>query len=65
MNTSLITVSVTAVIVALIVANNIMTEFVQSITYIDLAAIFILGLVAGFTSGLVFGRYKSGKTIAE
>lgn len=65
MNTSLIIVSVISIMVALIVANNLVTEFEATVTYIDLAAIFILGLIAGFTSGWVLGQNKKGKTLVE
>jgi len=48
----------------MIVANNLMEEFVDSITYIDLGAIFILGLIAGLTAGIVFGRNLFDKKIS-
>ncbi|HKJ44732.1 MAG TPA: hypothetical protein VJ991_02800 [Balneolales bacterium] len=63
MNSSLITVSILSVLIAMIVANNLMEEFVDSITYIDLGAIFILGLIAGLTAGIVFGRIMSNKQV--
>ncbi len=65
MKSSLITVSVVSVLIALLVANNLVEENGGTITYIDLGAVFILGLIAGFTLGFVFANSPNSKPMSD
>ncbi len=65
MKSSLLIVSVLSVLIALLVANNLVEKYSNSITYIDLGALFILGLIAGLTVGIVFGNNMTGKPMSE
>ena len=66
MKSSLIIISVISVLIALLVANNLVEEYSDSITYIDLGTLFILGLITGLTVGFVFGNSPAGsKTISD
>lgn len=65
MKSSLLIVSVLSVLIALLVANNLVEEYSDSITYIDLGTLFILGLIAGLTVGFLWGNNMSGKPMSE
>jgi hypothetical protein len=41
-------------------ASSLIREFSANVTYIDLGALFILGLISGFALGQIFVSYKLG-----
>jgi asparagine N-glycosylation enzyme membrane subunit Stt3 len=50
----LFTVGILSVYLAYTVIDSLMREFSRSLTYLDLGAIFALGLIAGVALGLAF-----------
>ena len=53
-----IVVAIMAAFWAYTIADSLITEFSGNVTYIDLGALFILGLISGFALGQIFVLYR-------
>jgi hypothetical protein len=50
---ALLILSIMAAFWAYLIMEGLINEFAQDITYVDLGAIFVLGLIAGIAAGMV------------
>jgi hypothetical protein len=57
MISALLVVVVGATFWAYTIADSLIREFSANVTYVDLGALFILGLISGFALGQIFAWY--------
>jgi hypothetical protein len=61
----LIALAIAATFWAYLIADSLITEFHESITFVDLGALFVLGLIAGVALGLIPALRRRGPRTHE
>jgi len=62
---ALATLAIFAAFWAYTIADTLIRKFAKDVTYIDLGALFILGLISGLSLGLIFALRKGKVTEAK